>query len=230
MARSLGAVFCLLMLVSCDRNSHHPQSNGANRKSANQPAPIRSFVSFSQQGSEQLKNYQVLLKTSLGNITLGFFPDVAPEHVRNFLRLCQMGFYDHTAWHRVVRNFVIQGGDMGSRNPLLQMAESSGIRRLQPEFSKMKHVEGIVSMARAAALDSAETSFFICLAPQPVLDNKYTIFGKVVSGMEVVAKISNVPLEGSRPRERVELMGTEILEVTPLKPERAAESGSPRLR
>ena len=141
-----------------------------------------------------------------------------------------MGFYDHTAWHRVVRNFVIQGGDMGSRNPLLQMGESSGIRRLQPEFSKMKHVEGIVSMARGAELDSAETSFFICLAPQPVLDNKYTIFGKVVSGMDVVAKISNVPLEGSKPQERVELMGTQILEVTPWKPERAAEQGSPRSR
>lgn len=125
-----------------------------------------------------------------------------------------MGFYDHTAWHRVVRNFVIQGGDMGSRNPPLQMTEASGIRRLQPEFSKLKHVEGIVSMARGEALDSAETSFFICLVPQPVLDNKYTIFGKVVSGMDVVAKISNVPLEGSKPRERVEVIGTEILEVT----------------
>jgi len=214
-ARSFGAVFCLLMLVSCDRNSNHPQSNQANRKAANHPSAIRSFVSFSQKSSDQLKNYQVILKTSLGNITLGFFPDVAPEHVRNFLRLCQMGFYDHTAWHRVVRNFVIQGGDMGSRNPPLQMAESSGIRRLQPEFSKMKHVEGIVSMARGKGLDSAETSFFICLDAQPVLDNKYTIFGKVVSGMDVVARISNVPLEGSKPRERVELIGTDILEVTP---------------
>jgi len=213
-ARSSGALFCLLMLVSCGRISNQPQSNDANRKSANHPSPIRSFVSFSQKSSDQLKNYQVRLKTSLGGITLGFFPEVAPEHVRNFLRLCQMGFYDHTAWHRVVRNFVIQGGDMGSRKPPLQMAESTGIRRLQPEFSKMKHIEGIVSMARGEALDSAETSFFICLAPQPVLDNKYTIFGKVVSGMDVVVKISNVPLEGSKPRERVELIGTEILDAT----------------
>ena len=215
MARSFGTAFCLLMLVSCGRNSNHPQPNDASREAANHPAPIRSFISFSQKSSDQLKNYQVRLKTSLGNITVGFFPEVAPEHVRNFLRLCQMGFYDHTAWHRVVRNFVIQGGDMGSRNPPLQIAEASGIRRLRPEFSKMKHVEGVVSMARGDALDSADTSFFICLAPQPVLDNKYTIFGKVLSGMDVVAKISNVPLEGSKPRERVELIGTEILEVTP---------------
>ena len=161
MARSFGAVFCLLMLVSCDR----PPSHDQDRKASNQPAPIRSFIAFSQKSSDQLKNYQVRLKTSLGNITLGFLPDVAPEHVRNFLRLCQMGFYDHTAWHRVVRNFVIQGGDMGSRNPPLQMGEASGIRRLQPEFSKLKHVEGIVSMARGEALDSAET--FVLHLPGP---------------------------------------------------------------
>lgn len=215
MASRFGAVLCLLMLVSCDRNSNHGRSSDATSKSPNQPSRVRSFIPFSQKSNGELKNYQVVLKTSLGNITLGFFPDVAPEHVRNFLRLCQMGFYNHTAWHRVVRNFVIQGGDMGSRNPPLQMAESTGIRRLQPEFSKLKHVAGIVSMARGEALDSAETSFFICLAPQPVLDNKYTIFGKVLSGMDVVAKISNVPLEGSTPRERVEVIGTEILDVTP---------------
>ena len=214
MSRSLGSAFCLLMLVACE-GSKQPQLKNTSPKATNAPVPIRSFVSFSQKTNDQLKDYEVLLKTSLGNITLGFFPDVAPEHVRNFLRLCQMGFYDHTAWHRVVRNFVIQGGDMGTRNPPLQMAESSGVRRLQPEFSKMKHVEGIVSMARGEALDSAETSFFICLKAQPVLDNKYTIFGRVMSGMDVVAKISNVPLEGSKPRERVELIGAQIMEVTP---------------
>jgi hypothetical protein len=116
-ARSFGATLCLLVLVSCGRNSNQTQSNGSNHKAANQAAPTRAFISFSQKTSDQLKNYQVRLKTSLGNITLEFLPDVAPEHVRNFLRLCQMGFYDHTSWHRVVRNFVIQGGDMGSRNP-----------------------------------------------------------------------------------------------------------------
>src|SRR5262249_15238477 len=200
------------MLVACE-GSKQPQFKNTSPKATNAPVPIRSFVSFSQKTNDQLKNYQVRLNTSLGNITLEFLPDVAPEHVRNFLRLCQMGFYDHTAWHRVVRNFVVQGGDMGSRNPPLQMAEASGIRRLQPEISKLKHVAGMVSMARGEALDSAETSFFICLAPQPALDNKYTIFGKVVSGMDVVAKISNVPLEGSKPRERVEVIGTDILEV-----------------
>ena len=213
MPRSFGATLCLLMLVSCSGNGTQQQSDGPNREAAHQATPARAFISFSQKSSDQLKHYQVRLKTSLGNITLEFLPDVAPEHVRNFLRVCQMGFYDHTAWHRVVRNFVIQGGDMGSRDPPLQMAEASGIRRLQPEFSNLKHVEGTVSMARGEALDSAETSFFICLAPQTVLDNKYTIFGKVVSGMDVVAKISNVPLEGSKPRERVEVIGTEILEI-----------------
>ena len=179
MARRFGATFCLLMLVSCGRNGTQPQSDGSGREAANQRAPTRAFISFSQKSSDQLKSYQVKLKTSLGNITLGFLPDVAPEHVRNFLRLCQMGFYDHTAWHRVVRNFVIQGGDMGSRNPPLQIGEASGIRRLQPEFSKLKHVAGMVSMARGEALDSAETSFFICLAPQPSSTTSTLFLGRL---------------------------------------------------
>src|SRR5262245_5161563 len=131
------------MFVSCGRNSTQPQSNGTSREPANQPKGTRTFISFSQKNKEELKNYQVRLKTSLGNITLEFLPQVAPEHFRNFLRLCQMGFYDRTAWLRVVRSFVIKGGDMGGRIPPLQMGEASGIRRLQPEFSKLKHVEGI---------------------------------------------------------------------------------------
>ena len=84
MARSFGATLCLLMLVSCGRSNTQPQSNGPNREAVHQPASTRAFISFSKKGSDQLKNYQVRLKTSLGNITLEFLPDVAPEHVRNF--------------------------------------------------------------------------------------------------------------------------------------------------
>jgi peptidyl-prolyl cis-trans isomerase B (cyclophilin B) len=159
----------------------------------------------------------MILNTSLGKIEIVFLPEIAPEHVRNFLRLTQLGFYDHTAWHRVVRGCFIQGGDLGTRNPPLQMEEiTGGVRRLSPEFSRLKHQEGIVSMARGDALDSAETSFFVCTTRQPTLDSKYTIFGKVVSGMEVVKQIADVPLgEKGKPRERVELERAEIVEAKP---------------
>lgn len=203
------AILCMLGLaVSCggSQPGKTPSKTGTG-------AAARPFVRFSEKSPQELKQYGAVLTTSLGKIEIELFPDIAPEHTRNFLRLAQLGFYDHTAWHRVVRGFVIQGGDMGSRNPPLQAAElASGVRRLKPEFSRLKHVEGIVSMARGDAPDSAETSFFICLAPQPALDNKYTIFGRVVSGMEVVTRISNVPLDRSRPRERVEIIRAEIVD------------------
>ena len=193
---------------------------------SNQPGPQKdlakgesqetsTFVSFHGKSPTELKQYHVILQTSEGNIEIEFLTEVAPEHARNFLKLSQAGFYDHTAWHRVVRNFVIQGGDMTTRNPPLQQADiAGGIRRLAPEFSKLKHVAGTVGMARGKELDSAETSFYICLAPQPVLDNKYTIFGNVVSGMDTVKKISSVGIgKGGKPMERVELEKVKIVKV-----------------
>jgi peptidyl-prolyl cis-trans isomerase B (cyclophilin B) len=187
----------------------------ANRENTpQQKKPDSTFVSFSEKSKEELKNFHVVLKTSLGNIELEFFPDVAPEHVRTFLRLSQLGFYDHTAWHRVVRNFVIQGGDLGTRRPPLQIQEyESAVHPLRPEISRLKHVAGTLSLAHGDEPGSASTSFFICLAPQPKLDNQYTIFGKVYSGMEAVNKIASVPIDrNSQPRERIELVQAQILE------------------
>ncbi len=203
----LGAVF---VLAACGGRGNTPsQQDEAGGKAKNAPASIF----FPEKTPRELKQYHVILHTSEGKIEIEFLTDVAPEHARNFLKLSQAGFYDHTAWHRVVRNFVIQGGDMGTRNPPLQQADiAGGIRRLAPEFSKLKHVAGTVGMARGKELDSAETSFYICLAPQPVLDNKYTIFGKVVSGMETVKKISSVGIgKNGKPLERVELEKAEIV-------------------
>jgi len=190
-----------LAILSCDSQPqirHDPVKTG--------------FVRFTEKSPQELRGFHAVLHTSLGKIEVEFLPDIAPEHTRNFLRLSQLGFYDHTAWHRIVRGFVIQGGDMGTREPPLQPAEfESGVKRLKPEFSSLKHIEGTLSMARGEELDSAETSFFICLAPQPVLDGKYTIFGRVVHGMDVVKKISDVPLDKSKPRQRVEIVRVEIL-------------------
>ena len=174
-------------------------------------------IPFAQTSKAELNNYHVLLKTSMGDIELDLFPHFAPEHVRNFLRLSKLGFYDHTSWHRVIPGTIIQGGDLSTRNPPLNPDERAHyVHRLQPEFSQLRHEQGTLSMARAQPLDSAESSFFICVVPQPKLDEKYTIFGKVISGMDVVRKIASVAIgKNESPKKRVELVKAEVIEIKP---------------
>jgi cyclophilin family peptidyl-prolyl cis-trans isomerase len=154
---------------------------------------------------------EVILHTSLGDITVALEPDLAPEHVRNFLKLVQTGWYDKTIFHRVVPGFVIQGG-MGAGRPAGQVHYADKwVRNVKGEFSQVrKHVRGALSMARGNDADSALTSFFIVLAPAPNLDGKYSIFGKVVDGFEVLDKIERVPRNGEAPIERVELIEAAI--------------------
>ncbi len=203
-------VTLLWLLIGCSSTRQERQAPTAEQAARTAP----SLPKFTDVAVAELKKYQVRLDTVVGKIEIAFHPEHAPEHVRRFLRLCQLGFYDHTAWHRVVRGFVIQGGDLSTRRPPLSPAEIDYFARpLKAEFSQLKHEAGTVSMARGEALNSASTSFFICLRPQPVLDGKYTVFGKVVSGMDVVDRISAVSLEdGDKPRQRWELRKVEILE------------------
>ncbi len=168
-----------------------------------QPAPSPEF---SQTPPAELAKYRAILETSLGSITLEFFPDLAPNHVRNFLRLAQAGFYDGTAFHRIVPDFVMQGGLLSTRQPPLpEFRMSDLVRKIKAEFNDTRHVKGVLSMARSDDPNSAETSFFICLGDAASLDHEYTAFGKVVEGMDVVDKFQKVPVDGETPRERIEL-------------------------
>jgi len=161
---------------------------------------------FSETPPEELAKYRAALDTALGAITVEFFPKLAPNHVRNFLRLAQAGFYDGTAIHRVVPDFVLQGGDLATRQPRLpDFRIQDLVRRLQPEFNETKHVKGILSMARSDAPDSAESSFFICLGDASGLDREYTAFGRVVTGMEVLDRFQKVEVDGETPKQRIEL-------------------------
>jgi cyclophilin family peptidyl-prolyl cis-trans isomerase len=177
------------------------------------PIPPPQPIPFAEASKEQMKSYHVVLETTFGKIEIECFPEVAPEHVRNFLRLAELGFYNSTVWHRIVPGFVIQGGDLSTRTDALtpeQMAKF--VKNLQVELSELKHEKGTVSMARGEALDSASTSFFICLAPQPSLDGKYTIFGRVVNGMDVVERMGSVPtFDNERPKERLDLIRAEVI-------------------
>jgi peptidyl-prolyl cis-trans isomerase B (cyclophilin B) len=153
----------------------------------------------------ELAEYRAVLETSLGDVTIGFTPDKAPEHVRNFLRLAQAGVYDGTSWHRVVKGFVVQTGHMPTRQQPLTEAQQRFVRDLRAEFNDQVHDVGTVSMARLAEPDTANTSFFIVTARAEMLDGKYTVFGRVVSGLDVVRKIESVAVNGETPIERVEL-------------------------
>jgi peptidyl-prolyl cis-trans isomerase B (cyclophilin B) len=127
-----------------------------------------------------------------GEIRLEFFPADAPRTVENFLKLAREGFYDGTTFHRVEPGFVVQGGDpLSKQHPVGHPAIGTGGPgyKVKAEFNKQKHVRGVLAMARAQDPDSAGSQFYITLAPAHFLDGQYTVFGRVVSGMEVVDKI-----------------------------------------
>ncbi len=171
------------------------------------PAP----VPFANETADQLAQHRAVLDTTMGSITIAFNPEKAPEHVRNFLRLAQAGVYDGTAFHRVLRGFAEQTGALTSRSAPLTEKQQTFVHTLQPEFNDIKHVKGIVSMARGDDPASATTSFFIVTGAAPSLDGKYTVFGRVVEGMDVVEKIDAAPVNGESPVTRIDLIKVSII-------------------
>ena len=168
-----------------------------------------------------------ILKTSQGDVTVRFFSDKAPNHVRNFVDLSAKGFYDGTLFHRVIPDFMIQGGDPNTKQPETPTArygtggnkDASGAPvNVKAEFNDTPHRRGILSMARASSPDSASSQFFIVVKDSPFLDRQYTAFGEVTKGMEVVDKIvaeSNYdPASGGagKPRNPQKLLKVELVE------------------
>ena len=132
-----------------------------------------------------------IIQTPHGKIAIKFFPDVAPKHVESFKKLTKEGFYNGTTFHRVIPGFMIQGGDPLSKDPTKREQHGRGGPgySIPAEFSERKHTRGVVSAARSSDPDSAGSQFFIMLASAPHLDGQYSIFGQIVSGMDVVDKI-----------------------------------------
>ena len=163
-------------------------------------------VPFADETPAQLAQHRAVVETTLGTITLAFNPEAAPETVRNFLQLARAGVYDGTAFHRVVRGFVAQAGALNTRGAPLTEKQQKLVRRLQPEFNGTNHVKGIVSMARGDDPASATTSFFIVTGAAPSLDGKYTAFGRVVDGMDVVDRIDAAPVDGEAPTPPIAIL------------------------
>ena len=135
-----------------------------------------------------------IVNTNLGNIQFELLSDIAPETVRNFIKLAKSGFYDGTLFHRVIPKFMIQGGDPNTKKSDKSTWGIGGPGySIKAEFSSRSHLRGIVSMARSSDPDSAGSQFFIVTSDSTFLDREYTVFGQVVDGMEVADKIVNLP-------------------------------------
>jgi peptidyl-prolyl cis-trans isomerase B (cyclophilin B) len=193
------AAFCLFLIVSSALAAAEPASFADATREPYSPVPENSIngksvqemkakvqelwdgIVFEKAGQKQ--EYLVTLETEKGDIQVELWPDVAPNHARSFIALAQAGFFDGLIFHRVIPGFVIQGGcpkGNGTGGPGYC---------LKPEFNARPHERGVLSMARATPTDSAGSQFFVCVAAARFLDNKYTAFGKVTSGMDAVDKI-----------------------------------------
>ena len=169
-------------------------------------------------------NDVAVLETSDGEMVVEFWPDVAPNTVENFKKLARSGFYDGTAFHRIIKGFMIQGGDPNTKDPAKENEYGLGGPgyTIKAEFNSRQHETGVISMARRPDPDSAGSQFFICDAPadnqgMQYLDGKYTAFGKLIKGEDVLEKIAGTPVgpndqgEPSKPLQRVSLISVKIV-------------------
>ena len=150
---------------------------------------------------------EAVVETAAGSFAIRLLPDLAPAHVKHFVKTARAGGYDGTTFHRIITRGIIQGGDPLTRDPKLAARYGTGgLGLLKAEFSDRAFTRGTVAAARRpSGKDTGGSQFFVVVTDQPSLKGQYTIFGEVVSGMDVVDKISDTPVDGDRPKERVEM-------------------------
>jgi peptidyl-prolyl cis-trans isomerase B (cyclophilin B) len=160
-----------------------------------------------------------VITTAQGDLVLEFWEDVAPATVANFKKLAREGFYDGTAFHRIVRGFMVQGGDPLTKDPAAVDRWGTGGPgyRIKAEFNERPHVRGVISMARSANPDSAGSQFFICLADARFLDRQYTAFGQLIGGDDVLGRLGDTPtaLSGGEKSRPVSRVGVESIRICP---------------
>lgn len=194
-------------------------------------APAKKEKKVSSKPRDYAKTLAVL-KTSQGDVTIRFFYDKAPGHVKNFVDLAAAGFYDGTLFHRVIPDFMIQGGDPFTKDPGKSALYGTGGNsdksgkplNVKAEFNDVSHRRGVLSMARASDPDSGSSQFFVVVKDSPFLDRQYTVFGEVAKGMEVVDRIvtesnsdTSDPRSGGRPRAYQKIVRVELTEQEPAR-------------
>jgi peptidyl-prolyl cis-trans isomerase B (cyclophilin B) len=184
------------------------------------PAPNRPAPKPADTAKPDVKPAQevAVIKTTEGDMVLEFWPEVAPNTVANFKKLARKGFYDGTAFHRIIRGFMIQGGDPLTKDPSKEAAWGTGGPGYQvnAEFNDRPHVRGVISMARSGDPNSAGSQFFICHGTASSLDRQYTAFGRLIRGDDVLEKIATTPVvrrgtELSKPTKRMGVISITIV-------------------
>jgi cyclophilin family peptidyl-prolyl cis-trans isomerase len=184
-------------------------------------ATLALFVCPAALWAQPATDWEAAVQTDLGTFRFEFSPDKAPKHVEQFLKLAREGYYDGSAFFRVVKNGMIQGGDPLLKDPktVREQWGSGGLSMLAGEFSDMKHERGVVSTVSVAGKpDSDGSQFFVCVSPQPSLDGKYSAFGRVTEGMDVVEHISQVPADANGVTEKPVRILKITIEKKPVEP------------
>lgn len=189
----------LLIGSSALQASAQPPAKKANSRETKKAEP------FDKATAEKMASQCARLETEAGNIDLEFYPESAPETVRNFLNLISLGAFDTTTFSRVVPGFVIQGGMPDTKAGITRPLLNRMIKPIPDEPSQIKHQRGILSMARADEPNTASSSFFILLRDADYLDGKFAAFGRVIAGMEVVDAISKKPVVDEKPEKPVKI-------------------------
>lgn len=163
-------------------------------------------------------NQVAVIKTTKGELVIEFWPEVAPKTVENFKKLAQQGFYDGTCFHRIIKGFMIQGGDPLTKDPAMENRWGTGDPgyKIKAEFNDKSHQFGVISMARSRDVDSAGCQFFICTGDASQLDHQYTAFGHLIKGDDVLRALAEVPTKSSGVGERsrpVERQGVESIKL-----------------
>ena len=198
-------LLCAFSLVSAQETT--PVAPAGPSKANNRPAEVTANAPEPFDGAtvEKMRDQCVSLETEAGVIEIEMIPEVAPESVRNFLNLAATGAFDTTTFARIVKGFVIQGGNLATSEKWGHALSKRMSRKLTDEPGLVKHVRGIVSMARPEQANSATTNFFILVGTAQHLDGKFSAFGRVTKGMEVVEVINQAPGEGEKPDKPVRI-------------------------
>jgi peptidyl-prolyl cis-trans isomerase B (cyclophilin B) len=217
-ALSMGVLASHAQTETTRKEQNTPSTKATEPKAANTPPALPTPGA---PATKTVAKEVAVIKTSMGEMVLEFWPDVAPKHVENFKKLARQGFYDGVAFHRVIKNFMIQGGDPNTKDESkrAQWGQGGPGYQVKAEFSDRKHTRGVLSMARSpAGTDTAGSQFFIVLAEAPHLNGQYTAFGKLIKGDDVLAKIGDTPT-GPRdvPLTRVNIDSVTIVPADSLK-------------